>query len=299
MNDKSLIIITGCDSGIGKNLCELLSAHNYIIAASFLKKNPFEQKKNIFARQLDMRKAGQTGQFAAFVKKLCKDHSCAVEALINNAGIASFGPVENLPLRVYREIFEINYFGVVELTQAFIPLLIESRGKILIISSTAARVAVPFASPYASSKFAVEGFADSLRREMIPYGIRTVVIEPAGVATPIWRNSWQRVKQEYFPFFAKKYLRIFESIGKRIVSGADKGLSSKKAALKIYKIIKKPKPKARYLIAKSFLREYIKTHIPSRLIDAALPRLLHMDYGKRTSGQTVDSQAGRKKHPYI
>jgi NAD(P)-dependent dehydrogenase (short-subunit alcohol dehydrogenase family) len=141
-------------------------------------------------------------------------------------------------------------------------------------------VAVPFASPYASSKFAVEGFADSLRREMIPYGIRTVVIEPAGVATPIWQNSWQRVKKDYFPFFDKKYIKIFQTIGKRIVTGSQKGLSPQKASIKIFNIIKKKKPKARYLIAKSHIREYIKTHIPSGLIDAALPRLLGMNYGK-------------------
>lgn len=275
-----MIVITGCDSGIGKSLCELLSGKGYFIAASFLNKNPFSKKKSIYTKKLDLRKEQQINQFAAFVKKLCTEHSFSVEALINNAGMASFGPVENLPLRVYREIFEVNYFGVVGLTQLLIPLLIKSRGIILIISSTAARVAVPFASPYASYKFAVEGFADSLRREMIPYGISTVVIEPAGVATPIWHNSWQRVKKEYFPFFDKKYLKIFESIGKRIIAGAKKGLSSDKAAAKIFKIIKKKRPKARYLIAKSYIREYIKTHIPYTLIDKALPKLLHMDYGK-------------------
>ena len=295
MKSKRLIVITGCDSGIGKSLCELLSRKGYIIAASFLGKNPFRQKKNIITKQLDMRKEKQINEFAAFVTKLCQDHSYSLEVLINNAGMASFGPVENLPLRVYREIFEVNYFGVVALTHACIPLLIKSRGKILIISSTAARVAVPFASPYASSKFAVEGFADSLRREMIPYGIRTVVIQPAGVATPIWRTSWQRVKKEYFPLFDKKYLNIFESIGKRIIKGADKGLSSEKAALKISRIIKKGKPKARYLIAKSHIREYIKTHIPSRLIDAALPKLLHMNYGEKPSARNPVSHSARKK----
>jgi NAD(P)-dependent dehydrogenase (short-subunit alcohol dehydrogenase family) len=287
MENKKLIVITGCDSGIGEELCKIYLKNGYAVAASYLgeiKSQITDHRSQIegtlFGFKMDLRKEDEVEAFAQSVKNLLAK-GYELSCFINNAGVAAFGPVENLPLQVYRETFEINYFGMVALVKNFIPFLIQSKGRIIIIGSTAGKVAVPFAAPYASSKFAVEGFSDSLRREMIPYGIKTILIEPAGIATPIWETSWKRAKEKFFPLFDKKYLKVFDTIGETVIKGSAGGLAQDKAAGEIYRIFRKKNPKARYMIAKNYAEEWIKLHIPSPLIDFALPKILGMDYGEK------------------
>jgi NAD(P)-dependent dehydrogenase (short-subunit alcohol dehydrogenase family) len=285
MENKKLVVITGCDSGIGEELCKIFLKSGYAVAGSYLGEtqaqgpSPRSQEERLFKFKMDLRKEEEVEGFAASVKKLLES-GYELECFINNAGVAAFGPVENLPVEVYREIFEINYFGMVALVKNFIPYLIRAKGRIIIIGSTAGLVAVPFAAPYASSKFAVEGYSDSLRREMLPYGIKTILIEPAGIATPIWETSWKRGKEKLFPLFDKKYLKVFDMIGETVIKGSAKGMAQDKAAEEIYRIFRKKNPKARYMIAKNYPSEWLKLHVPSRLIDFALPKIMGMDYGK-------------------
>ena len=109
-------------------------------------------------------------------------------ALVNNAGIPAAGPLELFPLDELRRVLEVNLIGVVAVTQAFLPLLKVSRGRIVNISSVAGRGALPFLGPYAASKFGLEAISDSLRRELSPFGVRVIVIEPGSFKTAIWRK---------------------------------------------------------------------------------------------------------------
>lgn len=280
MEKKQLVVITGCDSGIGEELCRIFLNKGYSVAATYLAGGPAKKEDCLFSFKVDLRKENEIRVFEEKVHSLAAA-GYELACFINNAGIAVFGPVENLPLSVYREIFEINYFGMVELVRSFIPLLIESSGRIIVVGSTAGKVAVPFAAPYASSKFAVEGFCDSLRRELLPYGINTILIEPAGIATPIWENSWRRAVREFFPLFDKKYLRVFDRIGETVIKDSVNGLSQHRCAEQIYTVFKKKNPAARYMIAKNYPAEWLKLHVPSAIIDMALPKIMGMDYGER------------------
>src|SRR5216117_2533512 len=116
-------------------------------------------------------------------------------ALVNNAGIPAAGPLELFPLDDLRRVLEVNLIGVVAVTQAFLPLLKASRGRIVNISSVAGRGALPFIGPYAASKFGLEAVSDSLRRELLPFGVRVVVIEPGSFKTAwlIYRLLWRGV----------------------------------------------------------------------------------------------------------
>src|SRR5947209_16873980 len=107
-------------------------------------------------------------------------------ALVNNAGIPAAGPLELLPLDELRRVLEVNLIGVVAVTQAFLPLLKRARGRIVNISSVSGRVAMPFMGPYAASKFALEAVSDSLRRELLPFGVDVIVVEPGSVQSRIW-----------------------------------------------------------------------------------------------------------------
>lgn len=109
--------------------------------------------------------------------------------LVNNAGIPYGGPVEFLSLDAVRRLFEVNFFGVIAVTQAFLPLLRQARGRIVNMSSIGGMVSAPFVSPYSASKFALEALSDSLRMELRPWGMHVSVIQPGAIDTPIWDKA--------------------------------------------------------------------------------------------------------------
>ena len=112
-----------------------------------------------------------------------------LSALVNNAGIPYGGPVEFLDLAEVRHLFEVNFFGVMAVTQAFIPLLRRARGRIVNMSSVGGMVSGAFVSPYSTSKFALEALSDSLRVELRPWHIQTAVVQPGAIETPIWGKA--------------------------------------------------------------------------------------------------------------
>jgi NAD(P)-dependent dehydrogenase (short-subunit alcohol dehydrogenase family) len=273
--EKNLIVITGCDSGIGKGLCALLLKRGFLLAVSYLEKNPFQGNKSVFAHKMDLRVTKDRGKFASFIDSLIQE-GYVLETFINNAGVALGGPVEDLPMDVFRENFEINYFGAVELIQRMIPHLIKSKGKIIVNGSLAGKVALPFLSPYVSTKHALEGFTDSLRRELKPFGIKTILLEPGSIATPIWNKA----KKQDTSFVSKKYRKSLSYFQNIFIEGGNRGLDSDLSAIQIMKILDKKKPKPRYIVSKNPFQDYLKTLIPSRLLDSVLVKAFKMDYGK-------------------
>lgn len=117
-----------------------------------------------------------------------------IDILINNAGFAVGGFVEEVAMEQWRQQMETNFFGLVAMTKSVIPLMREQRsGQIINISSVSGRIGFPGYAPYAASKFAVEGFSESLRHELSPFGIRVVLVEPGAYRTPIWDKGLSRI----------------------------------------------------------------------------------------------------------
>jgi NAD(P)-dependent dehydrogenase (short-subunit alcohol dehydrogenase family) len=153
--------------------------------------------------------------------------------LVNNAGVAVAGPLLELPLNDFRQQIDINLIGVVITTKAFGPLLgtdpaLKGRpGRIVNISSVGGKNAVPFLSPYAASKFAIEGLSESLRRELMPFGIDVIVVAPGAVATAIWAKAEQ---VDITPYLDTPYAAAIERMRARAhlrqkgsAAGADRG----------------------------------------------------------------------------
>jgi NAD(P)-dependent dehydrogenase (short-subunit alcohol dehydrogenase family) len=111
--------------------------------------------------------------------------------LVNNAGIAVAAPLEFLPIAELRRQLEVNVVGQVAVTQALLPSLRRARGRIVNIGSMSGLLSAPFLGAYGASKFAIEALTDALRVELRPWGLEVVVIEPGGIATPIWDRSLQ------------------------------------------------------------------------------------------------------------
>jgi len=271
---RGLIVITGCDSGVGKSLVPVLLQMGYKIILSYLDQNPFENEPNVYSRKMDFRKPEEVVGFCHYAKELCQSEG-KLEAVIANAGVALGGSIENLPMSIYRECFEINFFGVIEIIQALIPELIRDKGKIMIHGSMAGRVALPFLSPYVSTKFALEGFCDSLRREMNPFGIKTILLESAAIATPIWNKA----KNQDISFVDKKYLKSLYLFRDKFIEGGNSGMDRELAALKIAGILDKKNPKTRYIISKNKASSKLLLLMPSFVLDKAVVKMYEMDYG--------------------
>ncbi|XEC96970.1 SDR family oxidoreductase [Paenibacillus tarimensis] len=118
-----------------------------------------------------------------------------IDVLVNNAGFAVGGFVEEVPMDDWRLQMETNFFGLVALTKAVLPAMREQgSGLIVNIGSVSGRIGFPGYAPYAASKFAVAGFSESLRHEMSPYGVRVALIEPGAYRTPIWRKGLEHIR---------------------------------------------------------------------------------------------------------
>ncbi len=111
-----------------------------------------------------------------------------------NAGLAVAGPLELVPVSAFREALEVNVLGAFATVKALLPLLRASRGRVVLMGSVSGLVALPLMGPYAASKFALEALADALRVELLPFGVRVVLVEPGSVATPIWERSLRRAE---------------------------------------------------------------------------------------------------------
>jgi NAD(P)-dependent dehydrogenase (short-subunit alcohol dehydrogenase family) len=267
-------VITGCDSGIGKSLVPLFINAGFMVIISFLERNPFEGTRNIIAGKLDLRDERQIITFAALIDRYCREGS-SLDYFINNAGVALGGPFENIPLDVYRAVFEINFFGQVSLTRKIIPYLIKSRGRLVVNGSMAGRIALPFLSPYTASKFALEGWCDSIRRELNPFGVRTILLEPGGIATPIWNKALEQDSS----FADEKYRASLQKFREKFIMTGNDGMNTDNAAEQIYSFITRKKPGARYIIARNRFVSFMETLIPDSLLDALVKKMFSMYYG--------------------
>lgn len=197
--------------------------------------------------------------------------------LVNNAGIAVPGPLLHLDTEELRRQFEINLFGVHNVTRAFADLLgadpqrTGKPGRIVMISSVGGQNGAPFVGPYSSSKFALEGYSQSLRRELMLYGIDVIVIGPGAIATPIWDKAEQGDLKR---FSNTPYAPMLEGVAQFMVNQGRQGLPASDVGDLIWRSLTDPKPKVRYAILR---RPFMDRTLP-RLMN---PRTVDRIYAKR------------------
>ena len=122
------------------------------------------------------------------VAKQIADDGGSLDGVVNNAGIGRGGPLEYLPLEIWREQLEVNVLGQVAVTKAVLPFIRAARGRIVFIGSIGGKVATMLMGPYNASKFAIEAIGESLRSELHLWGISVSVVEPGAIKTPIWEG---------------------------------------------------------------------------------------------------------------
>lgn len=276
------ILITGVSSGIGLGATRAFCREGYRVFGSVLKKDDAQPLIKEFEDSLiplvfDVRNDQSVQQAVQEVKKTIGNQGLV--GLINNAGIAVGGPLMHLPIHELQNQFEVNLFGLLRVTQAFLPLLGAQKnspfppGKIINMSSAAGKLAHPFLGPYVSSKHAVEGLSHSLRRELQIYGIDVIIVGPGAVKTAIWeKGPAQEINEEYLN---TDYIRPMQRFQKEIVIVGKNGFPIDYLGKRLLKIMETKKPKTRYAIVPNKFKKWtLMRLIPDRIVDQMVAKVL-------------------------
>jgi NAD(P)-dependent dehydrogenase (short-subunit alcohol dehydrogenase family) len=246
-------VVTGSSSGIGFETSLLLARNQFKTYATMRNLNKSTElleiaaKENIPLKVIPLDVNDDASVDIAF-DTILKENG-RIDVLVNNAGFDMFGSLEELTIDEIRAQFETNFFGVVRTTKAVIPTMRkQGSGVIIIVSSIGGRVGlVPFNTPYHASKFALEGFTESLRHELAEFGVKAILIEPGGVKTNFVDNI--KTAKNYNPTdspYAKTMQKIFEGIGPIMADASPPG----EVARVILSAINSNVPNVRYPVGK-------------------------------------------------
>ena len=277
------VVITGASSGIAFAACQVLVQRRFRVFGSVRTQADADRLSGqLGARYVplifDVTDPDSVNRVAAAVAKTLGEQR--LFGLINNAGIAVLGPLANLPLERFRLQIEVNLLGVHTVTRAFLPLLgaessrVGKPGRVVNVSSISGRLAMPFAGAYAASKFGLEGYSDSLRRELMLFGIKVVLIEPRAVVTPIWDKAEGAVVQQFPDTPYDRSLRVF---ARQLMREAKTGFPSQKVGELIWRVLTTPQPRARYPIVAHRLVEWsIPRRLPTEFLDYCMAKFFQL-----------------------
>ena len=276
------VLVTGVSSGIGKAIAEELLNNDFFVIGSVRKKEDakyFEDNysKNFKKVMFDVTKKKEIETAKKEVKKILSENKSYLCSIVNNSGIALGGPVRYLDVDIFRKQFEVNFFGLIEVTKCFLDLLIENnkyemKNKIINIGSISGKRAYPFVAPYTSSKHALEGFSDALRRELLIHNLDVVLIQPGPIKSAIWEKA---PSIEDNPFLKTEYEIPLRKFFKGYIQMGMNGLNPQIIGQRVFKILMTNKPKTRYVITPQKIKNYLMPgFLPDRWVDKLTGKML-------------------------
>jgi len=274
------VVITGTSTGIGWGSAKVLIANGFRVFGSVRKTSDAERLAAEFGPSFvplifDVTDEAAVSAAAGQVRDALAGER--LFGLVNNAGVAVAGPLLELPIEDFRRQIDINLFGVVITTKAFAPLLGTDRqlnghpGRIVNISSVGGRVAIPFLAPYNASKFALEGLSESLRRELLPFGIDVIIVGPGAVATAIWDKA---AKVDVAPYADTPYARPLDRLRGMALAEGKRGLPPERIGEAVMHALTTAKPKVRYAVSPQPLQDWMVRNLPKRLVDRFIGKQL-------------------------
>ena len=260
-------LVTGASSGIGAACASRLAASGWRVFAGVraVGAAPAATEEIL----LDVANSDQIADAAQRIGEL--------DALVNNAGIAIAMPLEFIPLDELRRQLEVNVIGQVAVTQAFLPHLRRSRGRIVFVGSIAGRSALPFLGAYAASKHALEAITDTLRVELRPFGVEVSVVEPGTIKTPIWVKSSElaaSLADGASPQLQALYGERIAAFGRVARERGAKGASADAVARTVEEALTRGRPRTRTLVGRDAKLRSSVERLPDRLRDSVYERLL-------------------------
>jgi NAD(P)-dependent dehydrogenase (short-subunit alcohol dehydrogenase family) len=274
------VVITGASTGIGWATAKLLLQRGFRVFGSVRKPADADRLRAEFGAnftQLLFDVTNEAAVLAAAREVRAALGGETLFGLVNNAGVAVAGPVLELAADEFRRQMDVNVIGPIISTQAFGPLLGSDpslkgpRGRIVMISSVAGKNGNPLTAAYAASKHAIEGLSESLRREMMLFGIDVIIIAPGAVKTPIWSKAEEVDISAYrnSPFFP-----ALERIRKFMLQLGETGLPAEKIAEAIGEALTSASPKVRYQITPDPMRHLMTAVLPKRMVDRIIAKRL-------------------------
>ncbi len=276
------VLVTGVSTGIGKSITESLIQNKFHVIGSVRKEEDAIYLKKKYSKQFDtvifdVRDEKAIKNAKDKINSILEKNNSYLCSIINNSGIALGGPVQYLDLEIFKKQFDVNFFGLISVTKIFLDLLIKSneyplKNKIINIGSISGKRSYPFVAPYTSSKFALEGFTDSLRRELMIHDIDVVLVQPGPIKTEIW-NKVPDIEQN--PFLNTEYGASIRKFASNYIKMGNKGFRPDIIGNRIVKILQTNKPKTRYVITPNKLINYlIPGFLPDRWVDRITAKIL-------------------------
>ncbi len=281
--DKA-VLVTGASSGIGQATALELDRSGFRVLASVRTAEAEARLRELASPRLevlriDLTKPDTISEAARIVETKVGD--VGLWGLVNNAGVALTGPVEFLEPETWRQQFEVNFFGHVNLIRHFLPMLRKARGRVVNISSISGRVSPPYFGPYTCSKFALEALSDVLRVELRRFGIHVIVVEPGNTQTAIWERSRQFAEEKLEAWGEKLaslprevrsiYEEDFDAMRRATDWMATSGRDVKTVVHTILRALSARRPKTRYPVGWQVKATFlIFRFLPDRLRDRVL-----------------------------
>ncbi|XP_052453907.1 estradiol 17-beta-dehydrogenase 2-like [Carassius gibelio] len=282
------VLITGCDSGFGHDLAMFLDRAGMRVFAGVLDElspGALELKRaespNLTVLQLDITNSSQITQARQYIQSQTSE--TGLWALVNNAGVLGYMcDGEILPIKMYKKCLDVNFIGNVEMTQVFLPLIRQSKGRLISIASMAGEVPFPGFAGYGASKAALISFSGAMRQELSRWGVKVIIIQPGGFKTNILgsREQWSRAQEdvlsglspEVMASYGEEYIR---SMQQRLLHMSSVSSADTRPFLEDLKhAILSPRPKAFYYPgASAWALPLLYRHCPTSLSDRILSQM--------------------------
>ena len=268
MKKYGAILVTGAGSGIGKATTSYLAERGFQVIATDIDEEAlqvFGDDDRIKTIKMDVTRKEDVKKASSIVAANNK----GLYGLVNGAGVIRLGPVIEAPEEDMILQFNVNTFGMYQVTKEFYPLIKESQGRIVNISSAAGRFVSPFYGFYSMSKMAVEAFSDALRRELKPLGIKVSIIQPGLVRTTFWDKAYVGSSYENSIF----KIRLDKFIKMSVTDSMAKAVPPEKIAKAIYHALTSSRPKSHYFISHRKISQLFAEKLPTSWIDYILSRI--------------------------
>ena len=244
-----IALVTGSSSGIGFETSLALARNGFHTFATMRDLSKDEQIKHVIEKEdldieiLELDVDSEESVNRAI--KIISGKKGRIDVLVNNAGYGMWGTVEDVSIDEFKEQFETNFFSLIRLIHKVAPIMRkQGSGNIVNISSVAGRIGFPVSPAYISSKFALEGLSESLRFELMPFGINVIIIEPGVIKT----NFFDSMKLSEKSQEDSTYKEITDKVISGVKMMAEMGTSPKEVADTIIKALKDEKPLPRYVV---------------------------------------------------
>jgi NAD(P)-dependent dehydrogenase (short-subunit alcohol dehydrogenase family) len=274
------VVVTGASSGIGRSCVQVLSACGFRVFGSVRRQEDANRLSSEFGANfspLIFDVTDEAAVVAAAKQTKAELNGETLFGLVNNAGISVPGPLLYLKMEDFRRQIEVSLTGQLVVTQAFAPLLGIDRtlkgapGRIVMISSFSAKNAFPFAGAYSAAKFGLEGMSESLRRELMIFGVEVIIVAPGDVVTPIWDKA-DSVDVSRYDNTA--YASVLARVKSYFISLGKNGLPPERIGEAVKNALSVRRPKTRYTVTPNPIQTFMLAALPKRTVDAMIANRL-------------------------